>query len=1167
MRHSLTVFFLRAAKRLTPIPLLVCLLLPVLSHTASAQYCTAGVSYCDEYIGNVTVAGINNSTGCGLVGGYSNYTGGTPGAMTAGSAYPITVYNPVSYYPDDYAYIWVDWNSNGSFADAGEYFTTTTPNGNNYSGSILCPVGTVTGAKRMRVRMSYAVSPGNPCGVETYGEVEDYTINVTGLGDPPPIISLTSSPACGSSANQTVVATITDNGTIAATAIWFRKNTGSWYNAAATSVVGSSYTFTINHATVGGVVLGDVIWWYLGARDNSNGVATLPFGGSGTTPPGSTPPATPYSYGIAAALPYYQSFDAVGHGWTFGGTASSWRVGTPGGTIGTTAASPPSALLMQSTSFVYNNNEQSWAMSPPMSFASMVTDPVLAFSQKYDFESSWDGGFVQYTTDGGSNWVTLGTAPPDPSGPLNWYNTASVYSNAGPCWNGSFYGSWQRAVHNLTGLAGKQCVQLRFRGASDGSVTNSGWAIDDIAIGNFPQKDVEVLTVSVGYGLNRWAQVETLPHVVTTTIKTNGWEAPPTSVTVVYKEGSMPASALDGTAQTFTPTWAAGTATLVFSTPYTPATIGPKTLYVRAFYTGDADATNDSETYVMTVQTDKVYGYEDFEGLNATGLPSAFRTGWTVINSGGAATWGVYLDGVRLVGAYVSDGNANDHLVSPPALLSAGSSYRVRFKYGGCSWGTAPTTLVLMYGQTPNPAQMTVVNTWIVPQTGVPIDASGVIPGTAPYFNTDPSAPANYYIAFQVTNPSGSGCVAIDDIIMDDNPSPPPKIGYGFPGSPVSTFVDNPGIPIVVTANYKQPGMIDKTYAVTTTTNIYGTLGDFLWDVQSATPWITITKSTPDPTLQGYNFTPPRPRQLQTFTMTIDPSGLPVGVHKGKLTFYGILFNNDFPPPASGLIATNEPFNVTVELRIIAAGSGAGSSSMVRTLGPLVAVNSYPFTEPVTGDPIATVHVTSGQIDQMTIRVFPNQLPQNLARMRYVKRYWQITHVGTAWTADITFPYAPSEALMVNDPLQLRGVRQAVNLGQWEDPIVGTTSTSDPSADLVKVFNFNSLNIGGNIALSHPYAIFVKSDGVAPAAFGLEQNYPNPFNPSTTIAFSVAEERPVRLVVFNQLGLEVAELINETLPEGSYTVTFDARDLATGSYLCRMIAGDYVKTIQMVLSK
>ncbi len=1166
MIHSFTVFFLRTEKQLLLTPFLVFALMLIFSSTASAQYCAAGASVCDEYISNVTVAGINNSTGCGLVGGYSNYSAGAPGAMTAGSAYPITVLNPVSYYPDDYAYIWVDWNNNGSFADAGEYFTTTTPNGNNFSGSILCPVGTLTGAKRMRVRMSYAVVPGNPCGNETYGEVEDYTINVTGLGDPPPIIALVSSPSCATAANQTVVALITDNGSIAANAIWFRKNTGSWYNAAATSVVGNTYTFTINHATLGGVVFGDMVQWYLGARDNNNGVSTLPSGGSGATPPGSTPPATFNSYSIAVLLPYYQSFDAVGHGWTTGGTLSSWRVGTPGGLVGTTASSPPNALLCQSTAFTYNDNEVSWAMSPPMNFSTLVTDPVLAFSHKHNIESTWDGAWVEYTTDGGANWVTLGTYPPLPTS-LNWYNVASVYSRAGPCWHGDFYGSWKRSVHTLTGLAGKSCVQIRFRFNSDTSVKYSGWAIDDIAIGDFPQKDIEVLTASVGYGLNRWAQVETLPHVVSATIKTNGWEAPPTSVTVVYKEGSLPASALDGTAQTFTPTWAAGTATLVFSTPYTPATIGPKTLYVRAFYTGDANATNDSKTYVMTIQTDKVYGYEDFEGLTATGLPSSFRAGWTYINSGGPNTWGVFTDGPRYVGAYISDGNANDHLVSPPALLSAGSSYRVRFKYSGCSWGVAPTTLVLMYGQTPNPAQMTVVNTWIVPQVSNYVDATGVIPGTAPYFNTDPSAPANYYIAFQVTNPSGTGCVAIDDIIMDDNPSPPPKIGYGFPGSPVSTFVDDPGVPIVVSANYKQPGMIDKTYAVTTTTNIYGTLGDFLWDVQSATPWITITKSIPDPTLQGYNFTPPRPRQLQTFTMTIDPSGLPVGVHMGKLTFYGILFNNDFPPPASGLIATNEPFNVNVELRIIAAGSGSGASSMVRTLGPLVAVNSYPFTDPTTGDPIATVHVTSGQIDQMTIRVFPNQLPQNLARMRYVKRYWQITHVGTAWTADVTFPYAPSEASMVNDPLQLRGVRQAVNLGQWEDPIVGTTSTSDPSADLVKVFNFNSLNIGGNIALSHPYAIFVKSDGVAPAAFGLEQNYPNPFNPSTTIAFSVAEERPVRLVVFNQLGLEVAELINETLPEGSYTVTFDARDLATGSYLCRMIAGDYVKTIQMVLSK
>jgi hypothetical protein len=573
------------------------------------------------------------------------------------------------------------------------------------------------------------------------------------------------------------------------------------------------------------------------------------------------------------------------------------------------------------------------------------------------------------------------------------------------------------------------------------------------------------------------------------------------------------------------------------------------------------------KSYLMNVQSDKVFGFEDFEGLNPTGLPDAFRTGWTVINQGGANTWGVYLDGPYLVGAYVSDGNANDYLISPPAMLRAGSSYRVRFQYGGCSWGTAPTTLVLLYGQTPNPAQMTVLNTWVVPQTGVPVDAEGVIPGVAPYFNTDPSAPANYYIAFRATNPSGNGCVAIDNIIMDDNPSPPPKIGYGYPGSPVDTFIDDPGTPIQVTANYKQPGQIHKEYSVTTTTNIYGTLGDFLWDVTTTTPWIQITKSTPDPTLQGYNFSPPRPRQLQTFTMSIDPSGLPVGVHRGRLTFYGILFNNDFPPPSSGLVATNEPFSVDVELRIVAAGGGHSAQSQVRTMGPLVAPNSYPFTDPLTGDPIATVHVNSGQIDEMTIRVFPNQLPLNLSRMRYVKRYWQITHRGMGWTADITFPYAPLEAALVTEPLQLHGVRQIVNLGPWEDPIAGTASVSDPANDLVRVNGFTPLNIGGNIALAHSYGIFVKSDASAPVAFNLEQNWPNPFNPSTNISFNVAEERSVRLVVYNQLGMEVAELVNETLPTGQYTVRFDARDLAAGTYICRMIAGDYVKSIQMTLAK
>ena len=159
------------------------------------------------------------------------------------------------------------------------------------------------------------------------------------------------------------------------------------------------------------------------------------------------------------------------------------------------------------------------------------------------------------------------------------------------------------------------------------------------------------------------------------------------------------------------------------------------------------------------------------------------------------------------------------------------------------------------------------------------------------------------------------------------------EIGYGLPGAPVSSYNSDPTVPIQITANYKSPGLINKTYAVTTTTDIFGKNGDFLWDVTSSTPWIKITKSVPDPTLQGYNFTPPRPRQFQTFTMSVDPSGLPIGVHQGEITFYGILFNDDFTPPNNGLIATNEPLQIKVELRIMGSGSQAGPTSMTRTMG------------------------------------------------------------------------------------------------------------------------------------------------------------------------------------------------------------------------------------------
>lgn len=95
-----------------------------------------------------------------------------------------------------------------------------------------------------------------------------------------------------------------------------------------------------------------------------------------------------------------------------------------------------------------------------------------------------------------------------------------------------------------------------------------------------------------------------------------------------------------------------------------------------------------------------------------------------------------------------------------------------------------------------------------------------------------------------------------------------------------------------------------------------------------------------------------------------------------------------------------------------------------------------------------------------------------------------------------------------------------------------------------------------------------------PIEFALGQNYPNPFNPSTSIGYTLAGNgheaigtRWVKLVVYDMLGREVAVLVNERKAPGSYEVKFDASNLASGVYLYRLTAGQYVECRKMVLMR
>ena len=88
-----------------------------------------------------------------------------------------------------------------------------------------------------------------------------------------------------------------------------------------------------------------------------------------------------------------------------------------------------------------------------------------------------------------------------------------------------------------------------------------------------------------------------------------------------------------------------------------------------------------------------------------------------------------------------------------------------------------------------------------------------------------------------------------------------------------------------------------------------------------------------------------------------------------------------------------------------------------------------------------------------------------------------------------------------------------------------------------------------------------------PSEYVLNQNYPNPFNPTTNISFGLPQRSNVVLKVFNMLGEQVAELVNETLEAGTHLYNFDATNLTSGIYFYSLQAGTSSISKKMILIK
>ena len=147
--------------------------------TTTPQYCAGnGTNVQYEWISNVKIGSINNTTGANA--GYGNFTS-ISSNVTKGTAYTVSL-TPgfASSVYSEYFRVYIDYNADYDFVDAGELvYTSAAVTGLN-SASITIPTTAITGSTRMRVMMKDAALTG-PCEVFTYGEVEDYTLNIQAI--------------------------------------------------------------------------------------------------------------------------------------------------------------------------------------------------------------------------------------------------------------------------------------------------------------------------------------------------------------------------------------------------------------------------------------------------------------------------------------------------------------------------------------------------------------------------------------------------------------------------------------------------------------------------------------------------------------------------------------------------------------------------------------------------------------------------------------------------------------------------------------------------------------------------------------------------------------------------------------------------------------------------
>ncbi len=172
---------------------------------------------------------------------------------------------------------------------------------------------------------------------------------------------------------------------------------------------------------------------------------------------------------------------------------------------------------------------------------------------------------------------------------------------------------------------------------------------------------------------------------------------------------------------------------------------------------------------------------------------------------------------------------------------------------------------------------------------------------------------------------------------------------------------------------------------------------------------------------------------------------------------------------------------------------------------------------------------------------------------------------GTYWLSVVAnMPFAPDGQWFWRTATVVTG-----NPYAWEDPdgVIGITQcvTWQPGASVCGAGGGEDPDLSFRISGNFPTAGEAGSE--FPSSVALGQNYPNPFSLSTSIPFEVSEISHVRITGYDVLGREVAGVVSQTYAPGRYSVSFDAANLPSGTYLYRLEGDGQVQMRRMLLVK